>query len=156
MTNLFIKNAHSLFNIVFLTFSSIVFILNIFLLDHTFNTALYFCNIMSFVIASVIILMYPDFLFDTYKDLFFGYLGKTTINIVGTIAHALPVYLFKDRQNLSELLEPTIIIYSFMFLLTYYIIFKKKLSIVYPASETELYYLAGSYFLVFSLFSIFR
>jgi hypothetical protein len=100
--------------------------------------------------------MYPDFLFDTYKDLFFGYLGKTTINIVGTIAHALPVYLFKDRQNLSELLEPTIIFYSFMFLLTYYIIFKKNLSIVYPASETELYYLAGSYFLVFSLFSTFR
>lgn len=155
MSGLFEKNTLSLFNIVFLTFSSHVFLANIFLINHTINTALYFCNIMSFMIASVIILMYPDFLFDTYKDLFFGYLGKTSMNIVGTVAHILPIYLFKDRQNLIELLEPTIIFYSFVFVLTYYFIFKKNISIVYPASETELFYLTGSYFLIFSLFSIF-
>jgi len=109
---------------------------------------------MSLVLATVLQLMYPDFLFNKYKDLFFGYLGKTSMNVLCTIVHVLPIYLFKDRQKLKELLDPKIIFYSFLLLLTYYVFFKKKLSAVYPATEIELFYMAVTYFLIFSVFSI--
>lgn len=156
MISLIEKNSKSLFNIIFTTFSSITFLLNFFLITHEVNTTLYFCNVMSLVIATSMIIKYPDFVFNNYKDLFLGYLDKPIMNILAILVHVLPVYLFNDRQNLSELLESKIIFDSAMLLLIYYIIFRSRLYKIYPASEEELFYMSIVYFLFFTVISIFR
>ena len=155
MTSLIEKNSQSLFNIIFTTFSSITFLFNFFLINHELNTTLYFCIIMSLVIASSMIIKYPDFIFNNYKDLFLGYLDKTVMNILAIFVHVLPVYLFKDRQNLSELFEPKIIFNSAILLLIYYSIFSNRLYKIYPASEEELFYMSTAYLFFFTIISIF-
>jgi hypothetical protein len=142
--------------IIFTTFSSITFLLNFFLITHEVNTTLYFCNIMSLVIFTSMIIKYPDFIFDNYKDLFLGYLDKTIMNSLAIFVHLLPVYLFKDRQNLSELLVPKILFNSATLLLIYYIIFRSTFYKIYPASERELFYMSTAYFLFFIIISISR
>jgi len=156
MTSLIEKNSQSLFNIIFTTFSSITFLLNFFLITHEINTTLYFCNVMSLVIATFLIIKYPDFIFNNYKDLFLGYLDKTVMNILTIFVHVLPVYLFKDRQNFTELFGPKIIFNSAILLLIYYIIFRSRLYKIYPASEEELFYMSIAYFLFFTVISIFH
>jgi len=102
------------------------------------------------------IIKYPDFIFDNYKDLFLGYLDKTIMNSLAIFVHLLPVYLFKDRQNLSELLGPKILLNSAILLLIYYIVFRNTFYKIYPASETELIYMSTAYFLFFIIISISR
>ena len=117
------KNAQSIINLL-LNFSFIVFIANFFIFNHTINTVLYFSNLMSFFGFSAMIWLHPEFFLNKYKDLLLGHINKYGMNAIGLTLHLIPIYLFKDRQTISELLDINIIIFSGGLALLYYIIFK--------------------------------
>lgn len=148
MSPLIEKNIHSLIKIAFTTFSSLSFIANCFLITHRINTALYFSNVMSLILATVMIIIYPDFLYDKYSDLFLGYFNKTAINITGILVHIIPVYLFRNRQRFDELLKLNTIMDSALLLFVYYLLFRQHLYAVYPLSEYELMFMSICYYLV--------
>lgn len=149
MTSLIEKNNQLIINLL-LNFSFIVFIANLFIFNRTINTTLYFANIMSFFGFSAMIWLHPEFFFNKYKDLFLGNINKYGMNVIGLALHLIPIFLFKDRQTIAELLDINIIIYSAGLVLLYYIIFKNQLLEYYPSSESELFTIIMS-FLVLSI-----
>ena len=141
------KNGQSFIN-VSITFSAIVFAANFILWNHRINTALYFSNVFSLVLSTVMMVMYPNFLYDKYKDVFFGKFTPVMMNAQGVFIHLIPVYLFRNRQTLHELLDfRTIYDASFM-LLAYYFIFQHYLTEIYPTTTTELKVLGVIYILL--------
>jgi len=141
------KNLHSLKNAL-LTFSSLVFFANFIYIDSGINTALYFSNVMSLIVASIMLYYYPEFLFDKYHAVFSGRLNKDALNTIGIFLHILPVYLFKDRQSITDLLDINIILGSGGMLLVWYILFKHLIPEVYPMNETSIFYICfGCYLL---------
>jgi len=141
------KNGQSFIH-VSITFSTIVFAANFILWNHRINTALYFSNVFSLVLSTVMMVMYPNFLYDKYKDVFFGKFTPVMMNAQGLFIHLIPVYLFRNRQNWSELLEfRTIYDASFM-LLAYYFIFQHYLTEIYPTTTTELKMMGVIYILL--------
>jgi hypothetical protein len=141
------KNGKSIFNIVFTTFSSIVLITNFFLFTHRINTALYFSNILSLVLATIMIMMYPNWLYEKYKNVFLDLLNSYGINICAILMHILPVYLFRNRQTLSELLEFNTIYDSAFMLLIYYVLFQDHVHTIYPLTKYELIAMCAIYFI---------
>jgi hypothetical protein len=138
------KNTQSIINLL-LNFSFIVFIANFFIFNHTINTVLYFSNIMSFFGFSAMIWLHPEFYFNKYQTLFLGNINKYGMNAIGLGLHLTPIYLFKHRQTIAELLDINIIIYSAGLALLYYIIFKSELPEYYPSSESELFTIIMSF-----------
>ena len=82
------KNGQSFIN-VSITFSSIVFLANFVLWNHRINTALYFSNVFSLVLSTVMMVMYPNFLYDKYKDVFFGKFNRYAMNAQGLFIHLI-------------------------------------------------------------------
>lgn len=147
------KNIHSITNAT-LTFSSLVFLANFFYINHSFNAALYFSNIMSLVISSIMMYFYPDFLFDKYGDIFLGYFHKYILNGFVFFIHVIPLYLFQTRQTIIDLLDMNIILESATMLLSWYAIFQNLVPEVYPMSESTLFYLCLGYYSVWMMASI--
>jgi hypothetical protein len=139
---------------ILLTHSALVAVANIFNFTHEINTVLYFSIVMSFFIFTAIIFINPTTLYKTTKNIFFGYLNADEINALGILLHALPVYLFKDRQSFRELLKPRIIFYSAAVSLLYYIIFRNMLNQLYGVKESTIFILCISYYLLFIVLSL--
>jgi hypothetical protein len=143
----FKKNGQSFIN-VSITFSSIVFLANFVLWNHRINTALYFSNVFSLVLSTVMMVMYPNFLYDKYKDVFFGKFNRYAMNAQGLFIHLIPVYLFRNRQTWSELLEFSTIYDASFMLLAYYFIFQHYLTEIYPTTQRELKMMGVIYILL--------
>jgi hypothetical protein len=150
MTSYLEKNGTAIFNITFTTFSSLVLIANFFIFTHRINTALYFSNILSLVLATIMIMMYPNWLYDKYKDLYYGLLNNYGMNIYAILYHIIPVYLFRNRQKFSELLEFNTIYDSAFMLMLYYILFQDHLHNIYPLTKYQLITMCMAYFMVWT------
>lgn len=144
----FEKNGRLIFNVLFTTFSSLVFIANFFVINHRMNTALYFLNIMSLILATVMILIYPNWLYNKYKGVFLGLLNSLAINVFSILVHIVPVYLFRVRQSWQELLEFNTIYDSAFILLLYYVLFEDQLSEIYPLNKYQLITMCSIYYLL--------
>jgi hypothetical protein len=104
---------------------------------------------MSFFGFSAMIWLHPEFYLNKYQTLFLGNINKYGMNALGLVLHLIPIYLFKDRQPIAEVLDINIIIYSAGLAVLYYIIFKSRIPEFYPSSESELFTIIMS-FLVLS------
>ena len=71
--------------------------------------------------------------------------GSYSINLIAIFVHIVPVYLFRNRQKVSELLEFNTIYDSTFLLLFYFLIFHKHLHNIYPLSNSQLIGLSAFY-----------
>ncbi len=118
------------FIITFSVLSQILIILNS-------NNTLYLSNILSLIGFSIMISIYPLFFYNKYN-----WILNTNIyifNIICLIIHFLPIYIFRNKQNINKNNIDITIINTLLLLLFYYLLFKKYLqNNLYPLNETQL------------------
>ena len=95
---------------------------------------------------------YPYFYYNNYKDLFFGYIEVYSMNALYLITHALPIYVFKDRQSIYEIINTEIILGSALLTIIYYIAFSNVIHKLYPFNDIEIIASCGVFYLLFMIY----
>ena len=112
--------------IMALSFSNIVFLLNCFKINHAINAMLYLCNISALLATLAMLYLKPTFQRDRAEDYFHVALPLVAFNAAIIAWHVLPVYLFRRRQTLRELVNPRIIAGAALMWLSYFALMSKK------------------------------
>jgi hypothetical protein len=139
--------------LILISYSVLVSVANILHFTHEINTTLYFSIILAFVIITAMLFIKPTAIYESTKNIFFGHLNVAGVNALTILVHALPIYLFKDRQKLKELLKPNIIFYSACMSLLYYLLFRDILQEIYSINECTIVILCSIYYLFFIILS---
>ena len=112
------------------------------------NNIFYLANIISIFGFVIIIILYPTFFYNLYKDDFD--VDLITYNLLNLFFHLLPIILFYKNKNITD----TTFIYLIIYLLIYYLIFKSKFNEIYPLSEINLIIMCC--FILFILFILYH
>jgi len=142
------------YNISFIyTFSLLSHILIINNFNDEINNSLYLSNIISLFGFCIMIYYYPNFFYNKYKNLLNTNLF--IFNLLLTIIHIIPLYIFNYKNKINKDNIDITIIYTTIILLIYYLLFNSKLHDIYPFSHKELFILGGLILVATKLFYIF-
>jgi hypothetical protein len=127
-----------------LSFSNIVFFLNFFKISHAINTMLYLCSISALLATIGMIYLNPTFQRDRAQKHYRVALPLFAFNLGMIGWHFLPVYLFRKRQTLRQLVEPRIIAGALMMWVIYFMVMRKKnIDWLYSLSPTQWFVLCA-------------
>jgi hypothetical protein len=139
-----------------LSFSNIVFFLNFFKINHAINTMLYLASISALLATIGMLYLNPTFQRDRAQKHYQVALPLLAFN-VGLIGwHALPVYLFRKRQTLRQLVEPRIIAGALMMWVIYFMVMSKKnIDWLYSLSPTHWVILCAALLVLYGSIHVF-
>jgi hypothetical protein len=143
-------------------YSNIVLVLNIFPLGHAVNTALYLSNWLCFLGNAVIMLRNPNLLtFQTKDEPLFNWIPIPILHFFNQGYHIFPLFIFRNRQTITETLSYESILISAIFFLSYLVFFSEQIILEnYLLDKKQVFIIAGGFgifTLLFSyLFSILR
>jgi len=113
-------------------FSNLVFLLNCFLITPFINTALFLANIGSFLGTIVLLALNPEFPYANFKERI--PISNPIFNSILIVMHAVPLYLFYERQTLRETFEPKVIGATGLAFLVYFMAVRHELPLLYGVS----------------------
>ena len=125
-------------------FSNIVIVLNCFLMTHAVNTALYLSNWMCFVGWIWVCLKNPLHVVTISRGIpFLNTLPLTAMHLVYQLLHIIPLYFFRKRQTLKEVLSTQSFLIASVLFLSYLVLFPENVIVEdYEVGKTQLLLMA--------------
>jgi hypothetical protein len=130
--------------------SVLSFILNVFMIHPKVNVALYLLNILSLLGIIVILFANPFFIFNKFNYLpIIENMNVITFNIIITLLHVIPIYLFTHRNKLQEVFSLETIYNSIIIIFIYLFLFYNNLENIYPLNIQQLLIMCFSFYILF-------
>lgn len=129
--------------VILLSFSNIAIFLNFFKISPDINSMLYLCNVLAFAATLVMLYLNPLFQYERALERIHFAGTVTVFNLFIIVWHALPVYLFRNRQTLHELFMPKIIVGALAMWLIYFVVMYKYLYLFYSLAPSKMIALAA-------------
>lgn len=135
--------------VMILSFSNIVFFLNFFNISQPVNTILYLCNVTALLATVAMLYMNPTFQYNRAVEIYHFKAHYYLFNLFILLWHVIPVYLFRMRQTLRELVMPNIILGALALWVLYFVCMQKYLHMFYSLSTCQMHAMTTGFFLFY-------
>jgi hypothetical protein len=133
------------------TLSVISFLLNCFTITHRINTALYAMNIFCLLGFSWLLWKNPVFFEKRYGYLTLHLIDARVFHFVAFIFHILPLWIFRNRQSITEIFHYRTFIDAAIMVLAYFAVFHVKLAEMYGITPLYAAKLTAAIFGIFAV-----
>ena len=127
-------------------YSNIAILLNIYPIEHRFNTAMYLANWQCFL-GNLFLMFYDPYHIVklTRTIAFVNQLPLVVLHFLNQLYHIAPLYLFRKRQTWSETISAKSFLLSIIFFMSYSLLVSDNLIVnAYGITKTHFVFLFGS------------